>query len=162
MDGRKNNIGSWDYAEIMNNAKKTLGDKVAKSPHTTSARKERACPVHSSSPKSEASVVVDLPIKFTRKFDGSTAGDVHERERCEDVDENRSFSFSFFFLVSPHDEIETSVSPTRLNFHVFLRDEFCHGSLRGAITCFESYQHLDVVVCRSVCRVVSFSKHREF
>ena len=30
-------------------------------------------------PKSEASVLIYLPIKFARKFDGSTARDVHER-----------------------------------------------------------------------------------
>ena len=63
----------------------------------------------------------NLPIKFARKLDGSTAGDVHERERCEDVDENR---FPRFCIVSLHDEFETSVSLASLNFLVFCAMSF--------------------------------------
>ena len=42
-----------------------------------------------------------------RKFEGSTDRNVHEREQCEDVGRE---SFLFFFLVSLHDEFDTSVS----------------------------------------------------
>ena len=50
--------------------------------HDRGVRLESVCPAHSSIPKSETSVLLDLPIKFARKLDGSTDGDVHERERC--------------------------------------------------------------------------------
>ena len=62
-------------------------------------------------------------VKFAMKLDGSAAEDVHERERCEDVDENR-FSRVFFSCVSLHNEIETSVSLASLNLLLFCTMRF--------------------------------------
>ena len=63
---------------------------------------ESACPVHSSVKKSEVSVLIELPIKFARKFEGSATRDAHEREQCENG--GRESFLSFCFLVSLRDE----------------------------------------------------------
>ena len=106
--------------------------------------------MHSSIPRSEASVLLDLPIKFAMKLDGSAARDVHERERCEDVNENRCSRFCF--LVSLHDEIETSVS-REFDFF-FLRDEFVVAAREEPYMLSIIPARLDVVVCRTVLRAV--------
>ena len=68
---------------------------------------------------SEASVLIELPINFARKFEVQPPEMVMNVNSVKMSDENR-FSRFFFFFVSLHDEIDTSVSLASLIFSRFL------------------------------------------
>ena len=89
------------------------------------------------------------------KLDGSAARDVHERERCEDVNENRC---SFFFYLS---RCMTKLKhPCLASLIFFLRDEFVVAAREEPYILSVIPARLDVVVCRTVLRAVFFTKHR--